>query len=78
MAHPTTARPASDATMLATFNRVIRLLQETAVHNDWCEMARDWESVINAVRRAVVSTKRVGSETAARWRQDGGEVSSTH
>lgn len=77
MTHPTTARPVFDATTLATLNRAIRLLRETAVQNDWREAARDWATVIHTGRRAVDSTRRASSETAASWRRHGREASST-
>lgn len=75
MTHPTTARPAFDATTLATLNRAVRLLQETALQNNWREAARDWARVIHAGRRAVDSTRRASSETAESWRH-GGEACS--
>jgi hypothetical protein len=76
MTHPTTARPVFDATTLATLSRAIRLLQETAVQNDWREAARDWKTVIHAGRRAIDSTRRASGETATFWRRNGGEASS--
>ena len=68
MTHPTTARPVFDATTLATLSRAIRFLQKPEVQNDWREAARDWATVIHAGRRAVRSSRRAGTETAASWR----------